>query len=84
MGDGGRKGGMRRHGVSVDGKLRREGADSRRGGGQSRRMGLSNCPALFGVDPGTRNFRPLAYGFMTQDDLAKRFLNVATGFKPNF
>ena len=22
-------------------------------------------------------------GFMTQDDLSKRFLNVATGFKPN-
>ncbi|WNK60668.1 hypothetical protein RM151_22730 (plasmid) [Pantoea agglomerans] len=36
------------------------------------------------ADPKSKSFRPLAYGFMTQDDLAKRFLNVATGFKPNF
>lgn len=70
--------------VSVDGNVSPQVPDSRMDGGQSQRMGISHYPALFLVDPGTRNFRPLAYGFMTQDDLAKRFLNVATGFKPNF
>ncbi|EGC7037317.1 type-F conjugative transfer system pilin assembly protein TraF, partial [Salmonella enterica] len=28
--------------------------------------------------------RPLSYGFITQDDLAKQFLNVSEDFKPNF
>ncbi|EBF1559798.1 type-F conjugative transfer system pilin assembly protein TraF, partial [Salmonella enterica] len=26
--------------------------------------------------------RPMSYGFMTQDDLMKRFLNVARDFAP--
>ncbi|MEA9392702.1 type-F conjugative transfer system pilin assembly protein TraF [Acerihabitans sp. TG2] len=70
--------------VSVDGQVSPQVPDSRRDDGQSAKMGISHFPALFLVDPASRNFRPLAYGFMTQDDLAKRFLNVATGFKPQF
>ncbi|ADU72386.1 type-F conjugative transfer system pilin assembly protein TraF [Pantoea sp. At-9b] len=70
--------------VSVDGTVSPQVPDSRQDSGQSARMGISHFPALFLVDPATKNYRPLAYGFMTQDDLAKRFLNVATGFKPNF
>ncbi|EBY2237531.1 type-F conjugative transfer system pilin assembly protein TraF, partial [Escherichia coli] len=27
---------------------------------------------------------PLSYGFISQDDLAKQFLNVSEDFKPNF
>ncbi|PKE27601.1 type-F conjugative transfer system pilin assembly protein TraF [Rahnella sp. AA] len=70
--------------VSVDGQVSPQVPDSRQDEGQSARMGISHFPALFLVNPASRDFRPLAYGFMTQDDLAKRFLNVATGFKPNF
>ncbi|EPU0519320.1 type-F conjugative transfer system pilin assembly protein TraF, partial [Escherichia coli] len=28
--------------------------------------------------------RPLSYGFISQDDLAKQFLNVSEDFKPKF
>lgn len=70
--------------VSVDGTVSPQVPDSRPDAGQSARMGITHYPALFLVDPKSKSFRPLAYGFMTQDDLAKRFLNVATGFKPNF
>lgn len=70
--------------VSVDGTISPQVPYSRQDSGQSARMGISHFPALILVDPKSKNFRPLAYGFMTQDDLAKRFLNVATGFKPNF
>ncbi|EIT3901465.1 TPA: type-F conjugative transfer system pilin assembly protein TraF, partial [Escherichia coli] len=27
---------------------------------------------------------PLSYGFISQDDLAKQFLNVSEDFKPKF
>jgi len=70
--------------VSVDGTVSPQVPDSRPDNGQSRAMGIDHFPALFLVEPKSRHYRPLAYGFMTQDDLAKRFLNVATGFRPNF
>lgn len=70
--------------VTVDGQVAPSVPDSRQDTGQVRAMGVSAYPALFLVSPRSRDYRALAYGFMTQDDLAKRFLNVATGFKPNF
>ncbi len=70
--------------VSVDGQVAQSLPDSRPDSGQVQRMGVSHFPALFLVDPASHSFKPLAWGFMTQDDLAKRFLNVSTGFKPNF
>nr|UVY99260.1 IncF plasmid conjugative transfer pilus assembly protein TraF [Serratia marcescens] len=36
------------------------------------------------VDPRSGAVKPLAYGFISQDDLAKQFLNVFTDFKPNY
>ncbi|GAB6264307.1 type-F conjugative transfer system pilin assembly protein TraF [Photobacterium sp. R1] len=41
-------------------------------------------PALFLVKPSTNEMKPLAYGFIAQEDLLTRFLYVATDFKPNF
>jgi len=70
--------------VSVDGQVVPSLPDTRPDSGQSRTMHITHFPALFLVEPRSRNVQPLAYGFMTQDDLAKRFLNVSTGFKPNF
>jgi len=69
--------------VSVDGQVAATLPQSRPDTGQARAMNISHFPALMLVDPKSRNFRALSYGFMTQDDLSKRFLNVATGFKPN-
>jgi len=70
--------------VSIDGQVAPTLPASRPDSGQSKSMNISHFPALFLVDPRSRKFQPLVYGFMTQDDLAKRFLNVSTGFKPNF
>lgn len=69
--------------VSVDGQVAASLPQSRPDSGQARTMNITHFPALFLVDPGSRNYRALSYGFMTQDDLSKRFLNVSTGFKPN-
>jgi conjugal transfer pilus assembly protein TraF len=70
--------------VTIDGQVAPSVPESRQDSGQSQAMNVSAFPALFLVAPKTRDYRALAYGFMTQDDLAKRFMNVATGFKPNF
>ena len=68
--------------VSVDGQVAASLPQSRSDSGQSRTMNITHFPALFLVDPKDKTFRALSYGFMTQDELSKRFLNVATGFKP--
>lgn len=70
--------------VSVDGQVASTVPGSRPDNGQSKSLDIHYFPALFLVQPQTHVTQALAYGFMTQDDLAKRFLNVATGFKPNF
>ncbi len=70
--------------VSIDGQVAPSLPDSRPDSGQTQNMHITHFPALFLVEPRGRKFQPLVYGFMTQDDLAKRFLNVSTGFKPNF
>lgn len=41
-------------------------------------------PALVLVNPGAGEMKPLAYGFISQEDLLGRFLNVATNFAPDF
>ncbi len=50
--------------------------------GQAKKMGIKHFPAIYLVEPGTGTYKPLAYGFITQDDLARRVLNVVTDFKP--
>ncbi|EKM5066977.1 type-F conjugative transfer system pilin assembly protein TraF [Cronobacter turicensis] len=69
--------------VSVDGQVAASVPQSRPDSGQAQAMDITHFPALFLVDPKSKGFRALSYGFMTQDDLSKRFLNVANGFKPN-
>ncbi|HIF9218357.1 TPA: type-F conjugative transfer system pilin assembly protein TraF [Photobacterium damselae] len=41
-------------------------------------------PALLLVNPNTGQIKPLAYGFISQDELLGRFLNVATQYAPDF
>ncbi|EAQ3218612.1 type-F conjugative transfer system pilin assembly protein TraF [Salmonella enterica] len=68
--------------VSMDGARAAELPDTRPDTGQAQRLGITHLPALFLVDPGAEDYRPMSYGFMTQDDLMKRFLNVARDFAP--
>jgi conjugal transfer pilus assembly protein TraF len=70
--------------ISVDGVVASTLPETRPDNGQSKAMHITHYPALFLVEPKSRKFEPVAYGFMTQDDLATRFMYVATGFKPNF
>jgi len=70
--------------ISVDGVVASTLPDTRPDNGQSKAMHITHFPALYLVEPQSRKYEPVAYGFMTQDDLATRFLYVATGFKPNF
>ncbi|EFO5828711.1 conjugal transfer protein TraF, partial [Salmonella enterica] len=58
--------------------------DTRPDQGQAQRLGVKYFPAMMLVDPKQGSVRPLSYGFITQDDLAKQFLNVSEDFKPNF
>lgn len=57
---------------------------SRTDQGQAQRLGVKYFPAMMLVDPKQGSVRPLSYGFISQDDLAKQFLNVSEDFKPNF
>ncbi|GCU89282.1 type-F conjugative transfer system pilin assembly protein TraF [Escherichia coli] len=68
--------------VSMDGARSEALPQTRPDSGQAQRLGVTHLPALFLVEPGAERYQPLAYGFMTQDDLMKRFLSVATGFAP--
>ncbi|KAA5971645.1 type-F conjugative transfer system pilin assembly protein TraF [Pantoea sp. M_9] len=83
------KGFSREHGVSfipvtVDGKASATLPETRMNQGQAERLGVTHFPALVLVDPREGTAKPLAFGFISQDDLARRFLYVATDFKPNF
>lgn len=68
--------------VSVDGVITPELPNSQKDRGQAARMQIRYFPALFLVDPSTGSYHPLAYGFISQDDLAKRLLNRVTDFAP--
>jgi type-F conjugative transfer system pilin assembly protein TraF len=70
--------------ITVDGAASASMPGTRPDTGQAQRMGIAHFPALFLVNPRDETSQPLAYGFMAQDDLARRFLYVATGFEPNF
>ncbi len=51
---------------------------------RAQRLDVKYFPAMMLVDPKQGSVRPLSYGFISQDDLAKQFLNVSEDFKPNF
>lgn len=70
--------------VSVDGIVNPLLPDTRMDGGQAGRLGIRHFPALMLADPKSGTVRPVSYGFISQDDLAKQFLYVSTDFAPNF
>lgn len=70
--------------VSMDGTRSPDLPQTRPDSGQAQHMQVTQFPALFLVAPDAQRYQPLAYGFMTRDDLARRFLDVATGFTDKF
>ncbi len=44
-------------------------------------MSVAYLPALLLVNPNTETIKPLAYGFISQDQLLGRFYNVATNYE---
>lgn len=70
--------------ISVDGTIPAALSGSRVDSGQAKNMGVKAFPALFLVNPEESKFYPLAYGFMSQDEIGKRYVSLSTGFKPMY
>lgn len=70
--------------ISVDGVIHPLLPNSRRDHGQAAKLDVRHFPALMLFDPTRETVNPIAYGFISQDDLAKQFLNIYTDFAPNF
>ena len=70
--------------VSVDGKKLEIFANptmSQIDNGQAGKLGVRYFPALILVDPRNQRVRPLHYGFISDSDLRRRFLQVASDFQ---
>ncbi len=70
--------------VSVDGKLIEifsENQNSRVNNGQAEKLGIKHFPALILVDPKNQKVVPINYGFISDAELQRRFLQVASKFK---
>lgn len=70
--------------VSVDGKISDQLPQSRPDSGQAEQMRVTHFPATFLVDPKTHQWQPLAWGFMSHDDLDRQMVSVLTHFAPNY
>ncbi|TNH04063.1 type-F conjugative transfer system pilin assembly protein TraF [Testudinibacter sp. TR-2022] len=69
--------------ISVDGRINAAVyPESKFDQGQAAMMSVKHFPAIFLVEPKKEEYKPLAYGFLSEDDLARRMLNVVTDFKP--
>ena len=68
-------------GLSMDGELAPELTNTRNNDGK---LNAPTIPALILVNPKTKEIKPLAYGFISQDELLGRFLNIATDYAPDF
>lgn len=67
--------------VTVDHTVLPEFPESKEDEGQTEHLGIHYFPALILVEPETQTVKPLYYGFISEDGLAKQFLKVATNFK---
>ena len=70
--------------ISVDGKISEFFPNSRVDSGQAAKLGIRYFPATILVNPETDQSQPVAYGFLTQDELLQRFLLSANDFKPSY
>lgn len=70
--------------VSVDGKVSDQLPQSRPDSGQAAQMRVTHFPATFLVDPKTHQWQPLAWGFMSHDDLDNQMVSVLTQFRATY
>lgn len=70
--------------VTVDGQVSAAFPQSRQDEGKSSKLGIAYFPAIILVNPSTGGIQPVAYGFLSQDELLKRFLLIANHFKPTY
>ncbi|EBC4088825.1 type-F conjugative transfer system pilin assembly protein TraF [Salmonella enterica] len=70
--------------VSVDGKISDQLPQSRPDSGQAEQMHVTHFPATFLVDPKTHQWQPLAWGFMSHDDLDNQMVSVLTQFRATY
>ena len=70
--------------VSVDGRISEHLPRSRLNQGQAQAMGVRFFPATFMVDPRSRHWQPLAWGFMSHEDLDHLVTGIFTHFKADF
>lgn len=70
--------------ISVDGKLSDQLPQSRPDSGQAEQMRATHFPATFLVDPKTHQWQPLAWGFMSHDDLDNQMVSVLTQFRATY
>ena len=68
-------------GISLDGVMLDSITNNRDNQGK---LDIDATPALLLVHPSTNDIKPLAYGFISQEELLGRFLNVATDYAPDF
>lgn len=67
--------------VSTDGKLIDVFENKQINHGQAEKLGIKYFPALILVDPKNQKVIPIHYGFISDSELHRRFLQVATNFK---
>ena len=67
--------------ISVDGKLIDIFENNHVDNGQTEKLGIKHFPALILVDPKNQKVIPINYGFISDSELHRRFLQVATEFK---
>ena len=70
--------------ISVDGKISDQLPQSRPDSGQAEQMRVTHFLATFLVDPKTHQWQPLAWGFMSHDDLDNQMVSVLTQFRATY
>lgn len=70
--------------VSIDGQISEFFPNSRTNNGEAQALGLKYFPATILINPETHQAQPVAYGFLSQDELMQRFLLIANNFKPTY
>ena len=67
--------------ITVDGQKLALFTTSQINNNQAEKLGIKHFPALVLVDPKSQEAIPLHYGFISDSDLRRRFLQIATNFK---
>ncbi|CAL7962204.1 conjugal transfer pilus assembly protein TraF [Gammaproteobacteria bacterium] len=67
--------------ITVDGKSINTFEANHTNNGQAEKLGIKYFPALILVDPKNQKIVPIHYGFISDSELHRKFLQVATAFK---